>query len=59
MENLIVDVKLWGRFVGSLVWDTFRNMAVFEYDGQFRRNGLELAPLTMPLSQGARRIQRV
>ena len=54
MENLIVDVKLWGRFVGSLVWDTFRNMAVFEYDGQFRRNGLELAPLTMPLSQGAR-----
>lgn len=54
MENLIVDVKLWGQFVGSLVWDDTRDMAVFEYDGQFRRNGLELAPLTMPLSQGAR-----
>lgn len=54
MESLIVDVKLWGQFVGSLVWDDARDMAVFEYDSRFRRNGLELAPLTMPLSQGAR-----
>lgn len=54
MENLIVDVKLWGRFVGSLVWDDTREIAVFEYDSQFRRNGQELAPLTMPLAQGAR-----
>lgn len=54
MENLIVDVKLWGQFVGSLVWDSTMDMAVFEYDSRFRRNGLELAPLTMPLSQGQR-----
>ena len=54
MENLIVDVKLWGQFVGSLAWDDARGVAVFEYDSLFRRNGLELAPLTMPLSQGAR-----
>ena len=54
VEDLIVDVRLWGQLVGSLVWDYTRDMAVFEYDGGFRRNGLELAPLTMPLSQGAR-----
>lgn len=54
MEDLIVDVKLWGRLVGSLVWDAATGMAVFEYDSAFRRNGIELAPLTMPLSLGNR-----
>jgi serine/threonine-protein kinase HipA len=54
MENLIVDVRIWGQYVGSLVWDDARAMAIFEYDSRFRRNGLELAPLTMPLSQGSR-----
>ena len=54
MENLIVDVKLWGQFVGSLIWDNSTEMAVFEYDSQYRRNGLELAPLTMPLTHGSR-----
>lgn len=32
MENLIVDVKLWGQFVGSLAWDATLGMAVFEFD---------------------------
>lgn len=54
MNDLIVDVKLWGRLVGSLVWDATTGMAVFEYDSAFRRNGIELAPLTMPLSLGNR-----
>ena len=40
--------------VGSLVWDSTTQMAVFEYDNAFRRNGLEIAPLTMPLSLGNR-----
>ena len=44
MENLIVDVKLWGDLVGSMVWDTTTGMAVFEYDSSFRRDGIELAP---------------
>ena len=30
-----------GQFVGSLVWDHAREMAVFEYDSRFRHNGLE------------------
>ena len=54
MENLIVDVSIWGMKVGALVWDTTAGMAVFEYDSKFRRSGLELAPLTMPLAMGNR-----
>ena len=54
MENIIVDVKLWGQMVGSLIWDSAMQMAVFEYDNTFRRNGIELAPITMPLSHGNR-----
>lgn len=40
--------------VGALVWDDAAGMAVFEYDSKFRRSGLELAPLTMPLAMGNR-----
>jgi serine/threonine-protein kinase HipA len=54
MENLVVDVSIWEMKVGALVWDTATDMAVFEYDSKFRRSGLELAPLTMPLSMGNR-----
>lgn len=54
MENLIVDVSIWGMKVGALVWDDAAGMAVFEYDSKFRRSGLELAPLTMPLAMGNR-----
>ena len=54
MGNLIVDVKLWGQMVGSLMWDASSEMAVFEYDSRYRRNGLDIAPLTMPLSKGTR-----
>ena len=39
MDNLIVDVKLRGQMVGSLIWDTSSKMAVFEYDSRFRHNG--------------------
>ena len=40
--------------VGSLVWNPAMQMAVFEYDNAFRRNGIEPAPMTMPLPQGNR-----
>ena len=31
MDDLIVDIKLWGKMVGSLAWDNAAGMAVFEY----------------------------
>ena len=54
MNELIVDVRLWKQLVGSLIWNKDMGMAVFEYNSDFLKSGFELAPLTMPLSQGKR-----
>jgi serine/threonine-protein kinase HipA len=48
MNNALV--KIWGRNVGAIMWDEHSNIAHFEYDRAFVRDGWELAPLTMPLS---------
>lgn len=52
MDELIVDVRLWGRLVGSVYWDIDRESAVFEYERDFLRTGWEVSPLVMPLSKG-------
>jgi len=48
MNNALV--KIWDRNVGALLWDERNELAHFEYDRAFVRDGYELAPLTMPLS---------
>lgn len=53
MRELIVEVRLWGQAVGALYWEHGREAAVFEYEPVFLRNGLEIAPLAMPLSHRA------
>ena len=45
MKELIVDVLLWDKLVGSLVWDEHRDVAVFEFAKYYRSYGLELSPL--------------
>ena len=32
MNDLIVDVKLWGESVGSLYWEKESNAALFDYE---------------------------
>ncbi|WP_286828309.1 MULTISPECIES: type II toxin-antitoxin system HipA family toxin [Kordiimonas] len=49
-------VKLWGTTIGYVSMDKGERFARFEYDPDFARLGIELAPLTMPLK--ARRIYR-
>lgn len=46
----LAEVRLWGRVIGAVSWDTERQVANFEYEGAFARSGIEVAPLTMPLS---------
>lgn len=46
----IAEVRLWGSTIGAVAWDDAAKVARFEYDPQFRQSGIELAPLTMPLS---------
>lgn len=50
MEPVVLNIYLWGRFVGAMSWDENAGYADFEYDPQFRRTGWDIAPLTMPLS---------
>lgn len=51
MNELIVDVRLWGANVGSLYWDTSSRAAVFEYEDKFIRSGLNISPIVMPLDR--------
>lgn len=45
-----VSVFLWGRRVGVLA-HAYDQYSRFEYDPDFRRSGLEIAPIAMPLSR--------
>lgn len=51
MMNSIAEVRLWGRTIGAIMLDEGKDVAVFEYDPQFAGSGIEISPLTMPLSR--------
>jgi serine/threonine-protein kinase HipA len=48
---MIAKVRLWGRTIGAVSLDEGRDVAAFQYDAEFARSGIELSPLTMPLSE--------
>ncbi len=48
---MIAKVQLWGRTIGGVSLDEGRDVAAFQYDAEFARSGIELSPLTMPLSE--------
>ena len=41
---------IWGRRIGSVEWDSNRNIGVFQYAANFVGSGIELSPITMRLS---------
>ena len=45
-------VRLWGQDVGVVAWNQERDIGEFEYEAPFLRQGLEIAPLMMPLRSG-------
>ena len=49
-EVTIGYVKLWGAPIGIVAWDSDSDVGVFEYDKGFQSSGIELSPVTMPLS---------
>ncbi len=49
----IVEVKVWGHQVGAVTLDPSSGYYAFEYAPAWRKRGIELAPLTMPLAQAA------
>lgn len=47
----LAEVSLWGRVIGAVAWDAERQVANFEYAADFVGSGIQVAPLTMPLSR--------
>lgn len=47
---MIAEVQLWGRTIGAVALDEGRDVARFQYDPDFARSGIQLSPLTMPLT---------
>ncbi|MBU8869517.1 MAG: type II toxin-antitoxin system HipA family toxin [Gemmatimonadales bacterium] len=47
---IVAEVKLWEKTIGAVGWDDEAKLAHFEYEPDFRESGIEVAPLTMPLS---------
>lgn len=48
--NTIAEVRLWGRTIGAVSLEGSNEVAAFEYDPAFVQSGIEIAPITMPLS---------
>ncbi|MFG0327788.1 MAG: type II toxin-antitoxin system HipA family toxin [Phycisphaerales bacterium JB037] len=46
----VAEVRMWGRQIGAVTVDGPGGVASFQYTEPFRRSGIEVAPLMMPLS---------
>lgn len=50
-DTPIIQIYLWDKLVGAMSWDTELGYADFQFDDSFRRSGLDIAPLMMPLAR--------
>lgn len=46
----LANVRIWGKRAGVVMWNENTESAVFEYDPEFERLGLDLSPIMMPIS---------
>lgn len=49
--STVAEVKLWGRTIGAASLEENDDAAAFEYDPAFVQSGIEISPITMPLSR--------
>ncbi|MDD4737396.1 MAG: HipA domain-containing protein [Kiritimatiellae bacterium] len=49
--STVAEVKLWGRTIGAAALEDGAETATFQYDPAFAQSGIEVSPLTMPLSR--------
>ena len=47
--STVAEVRLWGTSIGAVSVNGPGEIATFEYTAAFRRSGIEVAPLMMPL----------
>jgi serine/threonine-protein kinase HipA len=46
----VAKVQLWGRTIGAVSLEDGASAAAFQYDPAFAQSGIEISPITMPLS---------
>lgn len=49
-QFVIAEVRLWGSTIGAVSMEDGRDYAAFQYTPEFAASGIEVAPLTLPLS---------
>jgi serine/threonine-protein kinase HipA len=48
-----IEVRIWDKRVGAAAFDPMIGYYAFEYDPLFKKTGIELAPLAMPLAKAS------
>ncbi|NCC61043.1 MAG: type II toxin-antitoxin system HipA family toxin [Verrucomicrobiae bacterium] len=48
--STVAEVNMWGRTIGAVALGDDDSTATFQYDPAFAESGIDIAPLTMPLS---------
>jgi len=46
----VIEVRLWGNRIGAVAADPALGCYAFAYEPAWKRNGIEVAPFTMPLA---------
>ncbi|MFI3306508.1 MAG: type II toxin-antitoxin system HipA family toxin [Rikenellaceae bacterium] len=46
----VVNIRLWGEYVGAAMWNPQTQSAAFEFDKSFITKGLDISPIVMPVS---------
>lgn len=46
----LAEIRLWGRTIGAVSLEDGGRFATFQYDSAFAASGIEVSPITMPLS---------
>jgi serine/threonine-protein kinase HipA len=52
VEITAAYVKIWGKIAGAIAWDKTNEVGSFEYDPNFKKLGIDLAPIMIPLNSG-------
>lgn len=50
----VAEIKLWNQLVGAVIWNDKQQVASFEFATSFISKGIDVAPIKMPIVQGAR-----
>jgi len=48
---MVAFINIWNRRVGAVSWDEGRRLATMEFDENFIKEGIDLSPIIMPLSE--------